>query len=375
MQYKILCVIGTRPEALKMAPVITKLKAIPSLIVTTLVTGQHQDLVYQAIKMLNINIDKDFAVMVENQSLSELTSNLLQKMNAYYDEITPDLVIAQGDTATTYVAALVSFYRKIPFAHVEAGLRTYNFHAPFPEEFYRQSISKLAALHFAPTIQSKQNLLKEGIAENSIFVTGNTIIDTLLTFTNNQAKSFNTNKLIFITCHRRESFGKPLNDICAAIKTLALKFADIEFVFSIHPNPNLKSHIYKALDGIGNIRLVAALDYISCVTLLQQCYLVLTDSGGLQEECPALQKPVLVLRNETERVEAIECGAAKLIGTETNSIIFEVERLIVDVALYQTMANAGSPYGDGKAAEYIAQHLWVFFQQQAVNLHRESVAC
>ncbi len=371
--FKIVCVIGTRPEALKMAPLIKVLSANPAFDVKTLLSAQHRELLDQMLVHFSIQIDADFNIMTHNQHLTELNAKLLLKFDNYYQATKPDLVIAQGDTTTTMVAAMSAYYHKIPFAHIEAGLRTSDIYTPFPEEMNRRVASQLSALHFAPTQFAKQNLAREGI-HNRVFVVGNTIIDTLYHFSKQfQEPLAPGKKLILTTCHRRENFGQPLHDICEAMKTLATQRDDIQFVFPVHPNPNVQEVVYTALGGIANIQLTTPMDYIELVKHLKASYLVLTDSGGLQEEAPALGKPVLVLREETERPEGVLCGAAKLIGTGNQEIIDEITLLLDNPEAYQRMVVKVSPYGDGKASERISWHIENYLsKRESHNLLKEN---
>ena len=359
--HRIGCVIGTRPEALKMAPIINALSHEKNIQVNTILTAQHRSLLDQILMDFNIKVTADFNIMTENQQLSELTAKILNKFSLYLKDNPCDLIIAQGDTTTTMVSALVAFYHKIPFAHVEAGLRTRDTYNPFPEELNRRIVSKIATLHFCPTEVSKQNLEKENITQG-VFVTGNTIIDTLYAFTKNLKPVKKTHqKTILVTCHRRENFGEPLKNISLALINIVKNNLDANIIFPVHPNPNVKKIVYENLDQIERIQLTAPLNYLELTTILSQCFLVLTDSGGLQEEAPALQKPVLILRNETERPEGVTCGAAKIVGTDTHTITTTVTELLTNPALYQKMSSAGSPYGDGHASkkirDIIFQHL------------------
>lgn len=365
---KIICIIGTRPEALKMAPLIIELYKSSTFAVKTLITAQHRELIDQMMDLFDIKIDKDLNIMSPNQSLSELSAKLLLELNQYFLIEKPDLVIAQGDTTTTMITAMASFYLKIPFAHIEAGLRSFDIYSPFPEEFNRQCAAKLATLHFAPTKMAQQNLLREGIKPESIFVTGNTIIDTLYHFVSNTDSNptdYANSKLILVTCHRRENFGDNLINICQALKMLVNKYTDIAILFPVHPNPNVKNVVYELLQNEPRIQLCIPIDYKEMVKALKNCYLVLTDSGGLQEEAPALGKPVLVMRTETERPEAVACGASRLVGVLTTDIVRNVEELLIDTKAYEKMANAGSPYGDGTAAKQISKSLSRYFSQNA----------
>ncbi|MDF2867734.1 MAG: wecB [Gammaproteobacteria bacterium] len=366
MKKKIICIIGTRPEALKMAPLILELYKSLNFEVKTLVTAQHRELIDQMMTLFDIQVDKDLNIMAPNQSLGELSAKLLLALNQYFLQEKPDMVIAQGDTTTTMIAAMASFYLRIPFAHVEAGLRSFDLHSPFPEEFNRQCAAKLATLHFAPTQTTQQNLLREGVKPESIFITGNTIIDTLYYFSH-QAGNTNpiedNSKLILVTCHRRENFGDNLINICQALQTIARQHKDVTILFPVHPNPNVRNVVYELLQNEERIQLCAPIDYKEMVAALKRCYLVLTDSGGLQEEAPALGKPVLVMRTETERPEAVEYGASRLVGVLTNDIVHNVEELLTNAKVYESMAKAGSPYGNGTTAKQIASILLEYFKE------------
>jgi UDP-N-acetylglucosamine 2-epimerase (non-hydrolysing) len=365
MKKKIICIIGTRPEALKMAPLIIELYRSAEFEVKTLLTAQHRELIDQMMSLFDVHIDKDLNIMAPNQSLSTLSAKLLLELNQYFLEEKPDMVIAQGDTTTTMIAAMASFYLRIPFAHVEAGLRSFDISSPFPEEFNRQCAAKLATLHFAPTKTSQQNLLREGINPEGIFVTGNTIIDTLYYFTQQRDEAkvkHDDSKLILVTCHRRENFGNNLSNICKALKAIVNQHKDVTILFPVHPNPNVKNVVYDLLQNEKQIRLCPPIDYMEMVNALKNCYLVLTDSGGLQEEAPALGKPVLVMRTETERPEAVECGASRLVGVLTNDIVQNVTELLSNEAIYKSMSMAGSPYGDGSASKKIVANLISYFQ-------------
>jgi len=352
--HRVTCIIGTRPEVLKMAPVILALEAQENIQVDTIVTGQHREMLDQMLTHFNINVTADFNIMTENQQLSQLTARLLELLADYLKTCPSDLIIAQGDTTTTMTAALSAFYHHIPFMHVEAGLRTDNVNMPFPEELNRRITSQIASIHCCPTELAKENLLKEGIAEH-VHMTGNTIIDTLYRFTKGITIPKNDKKIILVTCHRRENFGKPMENICTALKEIIQHHLDVEIVLPVHPNPNVKQIIYHHLQNVDRIHLTEHLDYEALTTLLAKSYLVITDSGGLQEEAPALGKPVLVLREQTERPEGIACGAAKIVGTDPKKITEAVNILLTDPKAYQQMSTAGSPYGDGNASERIAK--------------------
>lgn len=351
-KHRIVCVIGTRPEALKMIPIIRIIQKKSEISLKIVITGQHRELLSQILSHEGINNFTDFHVMSTNQTLNSLSASLFASFNDYLTYNPCDLVIAQGDTTTTLVAATAAFHQKIAFAHIEAGLRTSKIDSPFPEEFNRRVVTLASSLHFCPTASAADNLKKEGINQH-IYVTGNTIIDMLSAYIDKNWVPSNNKKIILVTCHRRENLGKPLNRICEALKKIAQKNPELEIILPIHPNPNVKNVVEMQLKNISNIRLTSPLSYQKLIEVMQQSWLVLTDSGGIQEEAPALHKPVLVLRNETERFEAIECGASRLVGTETQVIVNEVENLLVNPSDYAAMANAGSPYGDGNAARRI----------------------
>lgn len=358
-QYNVACVIGTRPEALKMIPIIEEMQNHSQFNLKTIISGQHRELLQQMLKDSNINVDINFDVMQDNQSLNTLSANLLQHFERYIDENPTDLLIAQGDTTTTLVSALSAFYKNIPFAHVEAGLRTHSIQNPFPEEFNRRVTTLISTLHFCPTMHAAKNLQKEGITKH-VYTVGNTIIDTLYKYAQPTAAPNHDQKMILVTCHRRENFGQPLQNICAALKKLATKNPAIEIIFPVHPNPNVRKLVYETLTGIDNIKLKEPMDYPEMVTMMSKAHLILTDSGGLQEEAPALKKPVLVLRNETERPEGVEIGVSRLVGDSTENIVQAVQALLHDSALYEKMSNAGSPYGDGKASKRIIEIIGSF---------------
>lgn len=362
---KCLCVVGTRPEAIKMAPVILALQNEPWVDVRVLATAQHRQMMDQVLNFFDIQPDVDLDIMRPNQTLTELTSRLLTELNRVFLEEKPDAVLVQGDTTTVMAASLACFYHNIPIGHVEAGLRTWNIRNPFPEEANRVIAGKLAYWHFAPTESSRANLLRDKVPEKDIFVTGNTVIDALLM---TAAKDLDlgidldpAKRLVLVTSHRRENFGEPLRHICRALRVLAERNPDVQFLFPVHPNPNVKSVVHEFLDGHANIRLCAPLDYAPFVAAMKQAYLIISDSGGVQEEAPALGKPVLVLRNETERPEAVEQGVVKLVGPNFTVIVEETQRLLDDEDAYRAMARGVSPYGDGHGAKRIVDVLRAHF--------------
>lgn len=358
---KILCIVGTRPEAIKMAPIIEELKADPFFKVRVLATAQHRDMLDQVLEIFDIKPDLDLNIMRANQALSELTGRLLLALDEVLDDEQPDVVLAQGDTTTVLTAALSSFYHKIPFGHVEAGLRTGNINSPFPEEMNRVMVGRIATWHFAPTEESKRNLLREGIPIESIFVTGNSVIDALYSIvgrcTGPLVNSSDQKRLLLVTVHRRENFGIPFRGICSALLQLASKNKDLEILFPVHPNPSICEVAHEILANHDGITLCEPLGYVPFIKAMKRAHIILSDSGGVQEEAPALGKPVLVLREKTERPEAVDMGVVKLIGSDSDLIVSEVQKLLDDEALYKSMAKGVSPYGDGLAANRIVQVL------------------
>ncbi len=380
---KVMVVAGTRPEVIKIAPVIKKLQKQPDKFKTVVVaTAQHRELLDQALSLFNIKPDIDLNLMNPQQGLPELTGRVLESMSVTLSEVNPDIVLVQGDTTTVFASVLAAFYQKIPVAHIEAGLRSYNNYSPFPEEMNRRLTTAMTDIHFAPTLSAKKALLREGIAVDKIVVTGNTVVDALmhisqLPFTFNDALlgnlDFDKHRLVLVTSHRRESWGAELENICKAIKTLVEKHPDIIIVYPVHPNPIVKNTAKKILGGINRIYLVDPLDYITFVNLMKNCYMILTDSGGLQEEAPTLKKPLLLLRDVTERPEAFDAGLAKIVGTDQRKIILESDNLLNDTQLYQKMVNSRNPYGDGRAADRIVKALirWAKGENQLLTPFEE----
>lgn len=369
---KVMTIFGTRPEAIKLAPVIKELeKHLDKFKSIVVATAQHREMLDQVLDLFAIQPDYDLNIMEEDQSLFQVSSRALLGLEKIVEENSPDVILVEGDTTTVLIGALTGFYHKIPVGHVEAGLRTYNKYNPFPEEINRRLISVLTDLHFAPTQRAKQNLLAEGVNEDAIYVTGNTVIDALLMtlekLKKDKAKSqtlrsrfsflSSDHRLILVTAHRRENFGKPLENICWALKEIVEANADVEIIYPVHLNPNIQDHVNRLLQNNGRIHLIEPLDYESFVWLMDKSYLILTDSGGIQEEAPSLGKPVLVLREVTERPEVVEAGTVKVIGTNKDKIIQETKRLLDNKAEYDKMANAINPYGDGKAAERILKSI------------------
>ncbi|MEZ5461957.1 non-hydrolyzing UDP-N-acetylglucosamine 2-epimerase [Dokdonella sp.] len=368
---KLLCVVGTRPEGIKMAPVIRQLRSEGWADVRVMATAQHREMLDQVLAQFEILVDIDLDIMQVGQSLASLTARMIEKVNQVLGDEAPDLVIAQGDTTTVFAIALCCFYREIPFAHVEAGLRTHDRKSPFPEEMNRVVASYLADLHFAPTARARDNLLKEGVEPDRVMVTGNTVIDALFHQSARNADidlPIQTDKrLILVTVHRRESFGKPLGSICDALLELCSRRDDIEFLLPVHPNPIVSGTIRSRLTDQRGIVLCNPLDYAQFVGALKRAYIILTDSGGVQEEAPALGKPVLVLRAETERPEAIEAGVARLVGMQCDQIVDAVTELLDNPASYGRMVQGGSPFGDGHAAPRISHALKSFLLAQGQN--------
>jgi UDP-N-acetylglucosamine 2-epimerase (non-hydrolysing) len=355
---RIVCVVGTRPEAVKMAPVILALQREPWAQVRVLATGQHRQMLDQVLQAFGIAADIDLDMMQPNQDLTALTARMLTAMDRVLKAEQPAAVLAQGDTTTVMVAALASFYLRIPFGHVEAGLRTGDMQRPFPEEMNRVLAGNLAKWHFAPTDSSRQNLAREGIT-SEVHVTGNTVIDALQQVAaHTPASEVNEGKrLILVTMHRRESFGGPIEEACKAIRQLVDDNTDVEVLYPVHRNPNVVGPVEKLLGSHPRIRLVEPLDYVPFVAAMKSAHIILTDSGGVQEEAPALAKPVLVMREETERPEAVAAGVVQLVGTDAQKIVGAAQRLLDDPQAYRAMAKGVSPYGDGKAAGRIVDVL------------------
>ncbi len=360
----VLCCVGTRPEVIKMAPVIRALQAAPWARCRVLATAQHRHLLDQMLEFFGLSADIDLNVMTANQRLPELTAQLIVRLDRTLAEEKPDIVLAQGDTTTVFTAALAAFYRRIPFGHVEAGLRSHNLASPFPEEANRLLAGHLSALHFAPTPKARANLLREGIADERIHVTGNTVIDALLTAAETSTPIGvpldPSRRLILVTAHRRDSFGEPIRQVCTAVREICVRHPDVQVLWPVHPNPQVRPVVESILNGVPHIHLCEPLSYGPFVTAMKQATLILTDSGGVQEEAPALGKPVLVMRNESERPEAIEAGVAMLVGPNHDRIVTEAGRLLSDPVAYARMARGASPYGDGRAAERIVQAIGEF---------------
>ena len=374
MKKKILISFGTRPEAIKLAKLIYQLKKNKNFKIKICLSGQHDEMLYQVLNLYKIKPDYDLKVMKTNQTLNLLASKILKKLNNVLISFKPDLLLVHGDTTTAYISSLAAFQNKIKVGHIEAGLRTYNLQSPYPEEFNRKSIGVIADINYAPTKTSVENLKRENISNNKIIFTGNTIIDTLKysnkILLNNKKildkikKRFsylnNKKKLILVTSHRRENYGEGIENICSALKEIVKKNHNIEIIFPVHLNPKINLIVNNKLGNIENIYLVNPLDYFSFIYLMKLSYLILTDSGGIQEEAPYFNKPVLVLRNETERPEAKNFGGSLLVGTDVNKIVKNVSNLVKNKKLYYKMSKIKNPYGDGKATDRIINHLTKF---------------
>ena len=367
---KISIIFGTRPEAIKLAPVILELKKYKEFEVNVCVTAQHREMLDQVLEVFDIKPEVDLNIMKINQTLSGLTSQAIKLLDKYLSEYKPDIILVQGDTTTVFAASLVAFYHKIKIGHVEAGLRTWNKFSPYPEEINRVLTTRLADLHFAPTQLSKENLLRENVSEEKIFITGNTVIDALLIAKKKIMKrktlipglpdylqNGTARNIILITGHRRENFGEGFENICNAIAKLANDFKDYEFIYPVHLNPNVQKPVFGILSGYKNIHLIKPLDYLPFVSVMDKSKIILTDSGGVQEEAPSLGKPVLVMRENSERPEGVEAGTVKIVGTSKETIISETAKLINDADEYAKMATAINPYGDGRAAKRIKEIL------------------
>ena len=362
---KILLVFGTRPEAIKMSPLVLALQTEHERFETVVcVTGQHREMLDSVLRFFGIRPDYDLNIMKPGQTLNDVTTNVLQGMHDVLATERPDILLVHGDTTTSMAAALAAFYEQIPVGHVEAGLRTYNIYSPWPEELNRQITARIATWHFAPTEQSRTNLINEGVSPDHIVVTGNTVIDALHLALHRMGaihKADDRHRMVLITGHRRENFGKGFAHAFAAIKVLLEKYPDVAFVYPVHPNPNVRQALVEALvdpANYRNLKLIPPPDYPDFVQLMAKCTLVLTDSGGIQEEAPALGKPVLVMRDTSERPEAIAAGTARLVGTDDTRIIKEVSHLLDDPVARHHMSRAINPYGDGKACQRILEALW-----------------
>jgi UDP-N-acetylglucosamine 2-epimerase (non-hydrolysing) len=367
---KIFTIFGTRPEAIKMAPLVKELEKREGIISKVCVTAQHREMLDQVLNYFDIKTDYDLNIMKSKQTLTGITTKVLEGLEEVFDEEKPDMILVHGDTTTTFGGALAAFYKQIKVGHVEAGLRTFDKYFPFPEEMNRKLTGALADIHFAPTVGSKNNLLREGVKEEDIYVTGNTVIDAMehtvkedYVFETEELNQidFNKKKVIMITAHRRENWGEGIENICTALKTIVEENKDVELVYLVHLNPVVKDVVYKHLNDKERVHLLTPQDTKETHNLMNKCFMVMTDSGGLQEEAPHLGKPVLVLRDVTERPEAVEAGTVKLVGTDVETIIKEANDLIRDKEAYERMSKSVNPYGDGKASERIVDAIEKYF--------------
>ncbi len=366
---KVMTVFGTRPEAIKMAPLIKELESREQIESIVCLTGQHREMLMQVLEVFDITPNYNLDIMRPGQTVTTITTDVLIGMEKVLAELKPDVLLVHGDTSTTFAGALAAFYANVRIGHVEAGLRTYDKYSPFPEEMNRQMTSRLCDMHFAPTISNKNNLAKENVNDN-VFITGNTVIDALSTtvksdyvFADERLRNidFTDSKYILLTAHRRENLGKPLENICNAVKTLAMENDDVKFIYPMHLNPKVRNTAQEILGNLSNVILIDPVDVCDMHNLMQRCYMVMTDSGGLQEEAPALGKPVLVLRTETERPEAVEAGTVKIAGVETDDIVRLATELIRDKAAYDKQSKAVNPYGDGKASKRTVDAILYYF--------------
>lgn len=356
---KIMLVFGTRPEAIKMCPIVHELQKRKNMKVIICITGQHKEMLHQVLEIFKVDVDYDLAIMQSEQTLFDITELVMRGIKEILEKERPQIVLVHGDTTTAYAAAISCFYMRIPVAHVEAGLRTYNMYSPYPEEFNRQAIDLISSIYFAPTELTKQNLLKEGKPVNKIFITGNTVIDALRTtvredYDHEYLRWAGNHRLILITVHRRENIGEPMYHIFQAVKRVAQEYGDVRILYPIHKNPKVRQIADEVFEGIDNVRLVEPLDVLDFHNFMSRSYLIVTDSGGIQEEAPSLGKPVVVVRDTTERPEGVEQGTLLLAGTETEAVYKTIEKLLTDTVLYQTMARKTNPYGDGFASKRIA---------------------
>ncbi|NLY44182.1 MAG: UDP-N-acetylglucosamine 2-epimerase (non-hydrolyzing) [Clostridiaceae bacterium] len=367
---KVMTVFGTRPEAIKMAPLVKEMEKCLYIKSIVCVTAQHREMLDQVMDIFRIRPDYDLDIMQQRQTLAGITIRALEGLDEVIKQVRPDIVLVHGDTTTTFTGSLAAFYNKVKVGHVEAGLRTFDKYFPYPEEINRRLTGVLADIHFAPTASNKRNLINENIRENTIFVTGNTVIDALATtvrddylFESEVLRSidYKKRKVLLVTAHRRENLGEPLYNICQALKSLVTAYEDVEIVYPVHLNPAVQETVRDVLGGIPRVHLIDPLNVLELHNLMNKCYMVLTDSGGLQEEAPSLGKPVLVLRNETERPEAVQAGTVKIAGVEKDRIICMASELIEDAKQYEKMARAVNPYGDGKASYRIVQAILYYF--------------
>ena len=366
---KVMTVFGTRPEAIKMAPLVKELEKNEKIESIVCVTAQHRQMLDQVLAIFDIKPDYDLDIMKDRQTLVSITTNVLQGLDEVLKQAKPDIVLVHGDTSTTFVGALAAFYNQIPVGHVEAGLRTYDKYSPFPEEMNRCLTGRIADLHFSPTISNRNNLIKEAVLDKDIFITGNTVIDALKTTVSKDYKlcesmadvDFKNNRVILVTAHRRENLGEPLENICRALKRIVTDFPDVELVYPVHLNPAVRETVNKYLAGMDRVHLIDPIDVRDMHNAMDRSYMIMTDSGGLQEEAPSLGKPVLVLRNETERPEAVEAGTVKVAGVCEDVIYSMAHKLLTDKNEYESMARAVNPYGDGEASRRTVEAILYHF--------------
>ncbi len=359
---KVMLVFGTRPEAIKMCPLVKELEEREGFEVRVCVTGQHREMLHQVLNVFQTKINYDLAIMKQGQTLFDVTTEVLNKIKGILEKEKPDIVLVHGDTSTTFAAALASFYVGIPVGHVEAGLRTYNIHSPFPEEFNRQAVGIVTQAHFAPTQQAADNLIKEGKNKNQIYITGNTAIDALKNTVSKDYKHellewASDSKLIVLTAHRRENLGQPLHNMFSAIRRIVDEFEDVKMIYPIHMNPAVREVANKFFTGQSRVKLIEPLEVIDFHNFMNAAYFILTDSGGIQEEAPSMGKPVLVMRDTTERPEGVRAGTLKLVGTKEEDIYNHFKLLLTDESAYESMSKASNPYGDGFACKYIVDVL------------------
>lgn len=380
MSFKVMMVFGTRPEAIKMAPLARVLRQWPGVELNICSTGQHLEMLKQVLDSFELTVDENLQVMTQGQSLNGLSQQLLMNLDKSYERLHPDIVLVHGDTTTSFIAALAAFYRHLPIGHIEAGLRTGNLRAPWPEEANRRLTGVIADLHFSPTRNAQDNLLREGVPLESIEITGNTVIDALLWMRTHQqeiqwhpaagsplAMLDDNRRIVLITGHRRENFGEGFRNICQALAELALRYPDAQFVYPVHLNPRVQNAVYDMLSDKPNIYLIAPQNYQHFVWLMGRAHIILTDSGGIQEEAPSIGKPLLVLREVTERPSVLEGGTVLLVGTDTAKIVKEASQLLDDEATYKRMSRIHSPYGDGHASERIAKRLCTWLSAHSAS--------
>ncbi len=371
---KVMTVFGTRPEAIKMAPLALELKKYDEIESTVCVTAQHRQMLDQVLEIFKLKPDYDLDIMKNRQTLIGITTRVLEGLDEVIKEAKPDIILVHGDTSTTFVGSLVAFYNQVKVGHVEAGLRTYDKYSPFPEEMNRKLTGQIADLHFSPTVQNKKNLLREGISEENIFITGNTVIDALKTTVKKDYKfsddtlnslDFENRRVIIVTAHRRENLGEPLENICEALKTIVTTYDDVELVYPVHMNPAVRDTVNSILGGVERVHLIEPLTVDELHNAMDRCFMVMSDSGGIQEEAPSLAKPVLVLRKETERPEAVAAGTVKIAGIEKDNIIKLAKELLDDENAYNKMAHAANPYGDGEASRRTVEAILYAFGKRS----------